>query len=122
MRGSGLSLSFLKPNIPDRQKNQKDQIDQRKPTPAMSVNSYWQPVAFHGPPLLLLHSMRRQYLDGTGYALACQENFGCRPLTHSLKKRKDETVRRLVPIRLIPNQGGGEMEDLSPPDHNGPPS
>lgn len=73
-------------------------------------------------PVLLLHSMRRQYLDGTGYALACQENFGCRPLTHSLKKRKDETVRRLVPIRLIPNQGGGEMEDLSPPDHNGPPS
>ena len=65
MRGSGLSLSFLKPTIPDRQ---KDQIDQRKPTPVMSVNSYWQPVAFHGPPLLLLHSMRRQYLDGTGYA------------------------------------------------------
>jgi len=47
---------------------------------------------------------------------------GCRPLTHSVKKRKDETVRRPVSFRLIPNQGGGEMEDLSPPDHNGPPS
>lgn len=47
---------------------------------------------------------------------------GCRLLTHSLKKRKDETVRRLVSFRLIPNHGGGEMEDLSPPDHNDPTS
>ncbi len=42
---------------------------------------------------------------------------GCSLLTHSVKKRKDETVRILVSFRLIPNHGGGEMEDLSPPDH-----
>jgi hypothetical protein len=52
----------------------------------------------------------------------CHEKNDTCPLTQLVKKRKDETVRSVVSVRLIPNQGGGEMEDLSPPDHNGPTS
>jgi hypothetical protein len=45
-----------------------------------------------------------------------------RPLTQSVKKSKRETLCRLVSLRSLRTKKEVEMEDLTPPDHKGPPS
>jgi hypothetical protein len=61
-------------------------------------------------------------VDGTGYAPACLNELESRPLTQSVKKSKGETLYRLIPLRSLRTKKEVEMEDLTPPDHHGPPS
>lgn len=61
-------------------------------------------------------------VDGTGYVYACLKEMGNRPLTQSVKKSKRETLRRLTPLRSLRTKKEVEMENLTPPDHHGPPS
>jgi hypothetical protein len=62
-------------------------------------------------------------VDGTGYANAFPKEMGSRPLTQSVKKSKwDPPSRRLVPLWSLRTKKEVEMEDLTPPDHHGPPS
>jgi hypothetical protein len=117
---AGLSC-LSRPSIHTHETDQRNQIDQIYQLPATHGNRCGKRVVFNRAPPVVA-SFRADPMSGWhGLCLGLSGESGCRPLTHSVKKRKDETVRRLVPFRLIPNQGGGEMEDLSPPDRNGSP-
>ena len=61
-------------------------------------------------------------VDGTGYAGACLKEMGSRPFTQSVKKSNHETLRRLIPLRSLRTKREVIMEDLTPPDHHGPPN
>jgi hypothetical protein len=57
-----------------------------------------------------------------GLCHGLSKEMGSRPLTQSVMKSKGETLRRLVPLRLLRTKKEVEMEDHTPPDHHGPPS